>query len=106
MSASTKSKISDRVQAIPRSGIREFFELVLNAGDVISLGVGEPDFSTPWPAILGMIRGFNKAYISNDAANIPRVVLRVFTISKPMFNTIKEISNILIHLGCNLLAMI
>ena len=48
MSASTKSKISDRVQAIPRSGIREFFELVLNADDVISLGVGEPDFSTPW----------------------------------------------------------
>ncbi len=45
---SLTDKISDRVRAVPRSGIREFFELVLAAGDVISLGVGEPDFSSPW----------------------------------------------------------
>ena len=44
---SLSDKISERVRAVPRSGIREFFELVLAAGDVISLGVGEPDFSSP-----------------------------------------------------------
>ena len=33
---------------IPRSGIRDFFELVQGMKDVISLGVGEPDFVTPW----------------------------------------------------------
>jgi aminotransferase len=40
--------IAAHVRRIPRSGIREFFELVQGQADVISLGVGEPDFVTPW----------------------------------------------------------
>lgn len=40
--------ISERAQRIPPSGIRKFFDLILTMEDVISLGVGEPDFSTPW----------------------------------------------------------
>ena len=36
------------VAAIPPSGIRRFFDLVTELPDVISLGVGEPDFVTPW----------------------------------------------------------
>ncbi len=40
--------ISERVRKIPASGIRRFFEMVSSMGDVISLGVGEPDFVTPW----------------------------------------------------------
>jgi aminotransferase len=36
------------MSAIPPSGIRKFFELVAGRSDIISLGVGEPDFSTPW----------------------------------------------------------
>jgi aminotransferase len=40
--------ISGRAQDIPPSGIRKFFDLVLTMEDVISLGVGEPDFRTPW----------------------------------------------------------
>src|SRR5271157_6004268 len=39
---------SARAQEIPPSGIRKFFDLVLTMEDVISLGVGEPDFRTPW----------------------------------------------------------
>ena len=39
--------ISDRVRALPSSGIRRFFELISNMDGVISLGVGEPDFVTP-----------------------------------------------------------
>ncbi|WP_255191359.1 aminotransferase class I/II-fold pyridoxal phosphate-dependent enzyme [Natronobeatus ordinarius] len=39
-----------RVQAVPPSGIRKFFEIAEERDDVISLGVGEPDFSTPWAA--------------------------------------------------------
>jgi len=39
---------SARAQEIPPSGIRKFFDLVLTMNDVISLGVGEPDFRTPW----------------------------------------------------------
>ena len=40
--------ISERAREIPPSGIRKFFDLVLTMEGVISLGVGEPDFRTPW----------------------------------------------------------
>ncbi len=40
--------ISDRAKEIPPSGIRKFFDLALTMDNVISLGVGEPDFRTPW----------------------------------------------------------
>jgi len=36
------------VRDIPRSGIRDFFDIVSTMKDVISLGIGEPDFDTPW----------------------------------------------------------
>ena len=40
--------ISQRVQDIKPSGIRKFFDILENMTDAISLGVGEPDFQTPW----------------------------------------------------------
>ncbi|MFY9750536.1 MAG: aminotransferase class I/II-fold pyridoxal phosphate-dependent enzyme [Methanoregula sp.] len=40
--------VSERALQIPPSGIRKFFDLALTMHDVISLGVGEPDFRTPW----------------------------------------------------------
>jgi len=40
--------ISDKVKEVSPSGIRKFFDLVMSRKDVISLGVGEPDFVTPW----------------------------------------------------------
>ncbi|ELY58458.1 class I and II aminotransferase [Natronococcus amylolyticus DSM 10524] len=43
-------ELSERVQTVPPSGIRRFFEIAEERDDVISLGVGEPDFSTPWAA--------------------------------------------------------
>ena len=45
---SLTDKLATHVRNLPRSGIREFFELVLAQDNVISLGVGEPDFVTPW----------------------------------------------------------
>ena len=60
--------IAANVRDIPRSGIREFFDLVQNMTDVISLGVGEPDFVTPWhireAAIYALERG-KTSYTSN-----------------------------------------
>jgi aminotransferase len=41
-------ELSRRVLDLPPSGIRKFFDLVVGAKDIISLGVGEPDFATPW----------------------------------------------------------
>jgi len=43
-----KDVISDKVKNIPPSGIRKFFDMILSMEGVISLGVGEPDFITPW----------------------------------------------------------
>lgn len=40
--------LSERVKSIKPSGIRKFFDLASQMEDVISLGVGEPDFTTPW----------------------------------------------------------
>ena len=40
--------LSERVKTIKPSGIRKFFDLASQMDDVISLGVGEPDFTTPW----------------------------------------------------------
>ncbi len=43
-------KPADRVEQVPPSGIRRFFELAEEHDDIISLGVGEPDFAAPWAA--------------------------------------------------------
>ena len=43
-----EEKISDRAKIIKPSGIRKFFDLASQMEGVISLGVGEPDFTTPW----------------------------------------------------------
>ena len=43
-----KKHIANHIREIPKSGIREFFDIVAQEKDVISLGVGEPDFDTPW----------------------------------------------------------
>ena len=42
-----RSRLSQRVQDVPPSGIRKFFDVLAAMPDVISLGVGEPDFDTP-----------------------------------------------------------
>ena len=60
--------VARNVRAIPRSGIRDFFDIVQRMKDVISLGVGEPDFVTPWhireAAIYALEQG-RTSYTSN-----------------------------------------
>ena len=60
--------LSHQVAQLPRSGIREFFDLVTGSRDIISLGVGEPDFVTPWnvreAAIFSLEKG-HTTYTSN-----------------------------------------
>jgi aminotransferase len=70
MQADPKRWVAGHVAALPKSGIRDFFELVakLKGQDVISLGVGEPDFVTPWhireAAIFALERG--KTYYTSN----------------------------------------
>jgi aminotransferase len=60
--------IAEHVRDIPRSGIRDFFEIVQSMTGVISLGIGEPGFVTPWhireAAIYALERG-KTGYTSN-----------------------------------------
>ncbi len=68
LSSRLEDKISSRVKLISPSGIRKFFDLVSSMEDVISLGVGEPDFVTPWrireACIYSLERGYTM-YTSN-----------------------------------------
>ncbi|ANE48599.1 aromatic amino acid aminotransferase [Paenibacillus swuensis] len=65
---SMQDYLAPQVRAIPPSGIRKFFDLVSASKDVISLGVGEPDFVTPWhvrdAAVYALERG-RTSYTSN-----------------------------------------
>lgn len=59
-----KAKISEKVRSVPPSGIRKFFDLVIGMEDVISLGVGEPDFVTPWHIREACIYSLEKGHTS------------------------------------------
>ncbi len=67
-SKSVRNRIADHIKDIPKSGIRDFFELVSTMKNVISLGIGEPDFVTPWiireAAIYSIEKG-KTSYTSN-----------------------------------------
>lgn len=57
-------RISPTVQSIPPSGIRRFFDIAAEMKGVISLGVGEPDFITPWHIRESCIYGLHRGYTS------------------------------------------
>lgn len=62
------SRISQRVHAVPPSGIRRYFDIAATMDDVISLGIGEPDFVTPAPILQAGIASLHHghtAYTSN-----------------------------------------
>ena len=60
--------LSDRIKDVQPSGIRKFFDILEEMKDAISLGIGEPDFVTPWhirdAGIYSLEKGFTK-YTSN-----------------------------------------
>src|SRR5947208_6006773 len=60
--------LSQRVRLVPPSGIRRFFDILATMDDVISLGVGEPDFDTPERIIAAGVRSLHAGrthYTSN-----------------------------------------
>ena len=80
-----KIEIAKKVEKLAPSGIRAFFDLVLNMKDVISLGVGEPDFVTPWrireKAIYTLEQGYT-SYTSNQGMIDLRRQIAVFLKSR------------------------
>lgn len=59
-----KNRVATHISALPKSGIRDFFELVNTMDDVISLGIGEPDFVTPWNIREATIYSLEKGHTS------------------------------------------
>ena len=83
------SRVAAHIRDIPRSGIRDFFDIVSTMKNVISLGIGEPDFDTPWhireAAIHALERG-STSYTSNMGLlalrqAIARYVHRVYNLT-------------------------
>ena len=75
------NSLSRQVAGLPRSGIREFFDLVIGSKGIISLGVGEPDFVTPWnireAAIFSLEKG-HTTYTSNYGLESLRRAIAVY----------------------------
>lgn len=67
--------IAERVKNIPFSGIRKFFDIVSKRKDVVSLGVGEPDFPTPDPMKLAAIAAIEEDF-NNYTSNYGLIELR------------------------------
>lgn len=93
--------IAEHIKGIPRSGIRDFFEIVQSMNDVISLGIGEPDFATPWhireAAIYALERG-RTGYTSN--LGLPRLRRSISDYIQKHFGVRYEpLSEILVSVG-------
>ena len=94
-------QIADHVRDIPRSGIRDFFEIVQSMDDVISLGIGEPDFATPWhireAAIYSLEKG-RTGYTSN--LGLPRLRRAISSYVEDHFGVHYEpLSEVLVSVG-------
>ena len=59
-----KDRLNPAVSGIKPSGIRKFFDVAAEIPDAISLGVGEPDFVTPWSVRNAAIRSLQRGYTS------------------------------------------
>lgn len=110
----SKSRLSHKVTSIPPSGIRRFFDIAATMKDVISLGIGEPDFVTPnhisQAGIASILRG-DTHYTSNSGTFELRTALsdKLFELYGVRYNPENEI---LITVGvsealqCAMLALI
>lgn len=92
--------ISSRAQALKPSGIRRFFDLLENRKDAISLGIGEPDFLTPWEirdaGIYSLEKGYTK-YTPN--AGMTRLREECSLYMKRRFSLEYQVSEILVTVG-------
>jgi aminotransferase len=97
-----EEKISSRVKDVPPSGIRKFFDIASEMKDCISLGVGEPDFDTPWnireSAIYALEAG-RTHYTSNHGSTELRKAIRDYMDMR--FGLGYELSQIVVTVGAS-----
>ncbi len=81
-------ELSKKISNAPKSKIRELFDLAAGRSDVISLGIGQPDFSTPQPAIEGNINALNnKVTYYAPTKGVPELL-------QQLENKLKTVNNI------------
>lgn len=95
-----RKKLSDKVNNIQPSGIRKFFDIVSEMPNAISLGVGEPDFDTPWhireEGMYSLETG-KTFYTSN--AGLKELREEIIIYMKRKFNLSYELSEVLVTVG-------
>ena len=80
-------RLSPGVNAIAPSGIRKFFDIAAQMDDVISLGVGEPDFVTPWSIRESCVYGLEQGYTSYTAnRGMPELRQEIVNLFKRRYN--------------------
>ncbi|MGI6496022.1 MAG: aminotransferase class I/II-fold pyridoxal phosphate-dependent enzyme [Kiritimatiellia bacterium] len=77
---SARDFVASHIRDLPTSGIRDFFDIVATRDDVISLGIGEPDFTTPWHiserAIDSLERGATHYTANRGLAELRKAICR------------------------------
>src|SRR5512134_3521580 len=99
--AQPKDYVAKKVNGLAPSGIRRFFDLLASMDDVISLGIGEPDFATPWhireAAIYSLEKG-RTGYTSN--LGLPRLRRTISSYVADHFGVHYEpLSEVLVSVG-------
>lgn len=92
--------ISDKVIKMPPSGIRKFFDYAVEIEDVISLGVGEPDFITPWNVRESGIYSLEKGYtFYTSNAGLPVLRTEICKYLQNRFNLHYDQEEIIVTVG-------
>ena len=82
-----KRNISKRVNRLSPSGIRKFFDMLASIEDVISLGVGEPDYATPWHISEAAVQSLEKGYtMYTSNSGMPELRQRVSQYHKEKYD--------------------
>ena len=94
--------VSQKVKNLKPSGIRKFFDLASEMKDAISLGVGEPDFVTPWSIRDAGIRSVQKGYTQYTGnRGLPELRENISKYLKQRFNVDYPAKNIIVTVGAS-----
>ncbi len=99
----SRSFVSKTVAAVPPSGIRKFFDIASEMKDAISLGVGEPDFVTPWnireSAIFSMERGHTHYTSNHGTASLRHMIIKY--LRERYGVAYKDVNDVLVTVGAS-----
>ncbi len=94
--------INERAQALKPSGIRKYFDIVQTMKGAISLGVGEPDFVTPWDVRNSAIRSLQRGYTSYTGnRGLPELRELISKYLKERFSVDYPADNVIITVGAS-----